>query len=489
MKKIIFILSLFFVGVLVSCVSYSANSEFLGDGVKSESSLFLPIILRNHPPEPGIFGIQIVKPNDMILKSAQNATVSWVREHSIRWIDVQPSKDDWNWDALASLEEFLIEANKKNLEVILIIHTTPDWAQKYEGMICGPIAEKNLVDFAYFMKEVVKRYSVAPYNVKYWELGNEPDVIWSSHNPTAPYGCWAETRTDDEFYGGGYYAEMLKHVYPAIKSIDPASKIIVGGLLLNCDPTNIGEEGACRLDELNFIPANFFEGILKSGGGNYFDIVSIHGYTQMGPDATNINPIKVELDHPYWRLIGGGVQGKINYINGMLGKYNVTNKPIILSEAGFLCKDCEPENDMLLKGKASYLTWLYVKNWAEGLKGVIWFTFDYPGWRNGSILGVDQSEDTLAYNALSFLSHELENGEYRKMISGLPDNAVGFEFSVPNNQRIWVLFSIDNNSYQASLPSGIVYIKDHLGEIVETNSVDNSVTVQPLEPIIIKMNR
>jgi hypothetical protein len=337
------------------------------------------------------------------------------------------------------------------------------------------------------MKEAVKRYSVPPYNVKYWELGNEPDVLWMNHDPSAGYGCWAETKDVDKFYGGGYYAEMLKHVYPAIKSVDPSSKVVIGGLLLNCDPTNIGKEGGCKPEEENVIPANFFEGILSSGGGSYFDIVSIHGYTQMGPDATNINPITIELNHPFWRLIGGGVQGKINYIKEMLGKYNVTNKSIILTESGFLCKDCEPDNEVLLKGKASYLTWLYVKNWAEGLKGVIWYTFDYPGWRNGSILGVDQSEDTLAYKALNFLTDELNDGEFKSNISGLPQNGVGFEFLVPGNQKTWILFTKDINSYNFSLPGSYLYVKNHLGEVITI--MDGKVTVKPLEPIIIRMNR
>jgi hypothetical protein len=39
-------------------------------------------------------------------------------------------------------------------------------------------------------------------------------------------------------FGGEYYGNMLKIVYPAIKSADPQAQVLVGGLLLDCDPVN-----------------------------------------------------------------------------------------------------------------------------------------------------------------------------------------------------------------------------------------------------------
>ena len=39
---------------------------------------------------------------------------------------------------------------------------------------------------------------------------------------------------NDPYYGGGYYAEMLKIVYPQIKAADPEAQILIGGLLLFC---------------------------------------------------------------------------------------------------------------------------------------------------------------------------------------------------------------------------------------------------------------
>jgi len=49
------------------------------------------------------------------------------------------------------------------------------------------------------MSELVTRYSKPPFNIKYWEIGNEPDIDPSLIAPTEPFGCWGDQ--NDEFYG------------------------------------------------------------------------------------------------------------------------------------------------------------------------------------------------------------------------------------------------------------------------------------------------
>jgi len=64
------------------------------------------------------------------------------------------------------------------------------------------------------MKALVVCYSVAPYNVKYWELWNEPDIAASSFPGNNIFGCWGDP--GDAYFGGGYYTVMLKVIYPKI---------------------------------------------------------------------------------------------------------------------------------------------------------------------------------------------------------------------------------------------------------------------------------
>ena len=76
------------------------------------------------------------------------------------------------------------------------------------------------------MSQAVQRYSQPPYNVKYWQIWNEPDVDYRFVPPTSNYGCLADPT--DPYYGGGYYAEMLKAIYGPIKQADPQSQVVIG---------------------------------------------------------------------------------------------------------------------------------------------------------------------------------------------------------------------------------------------------------------------
>ncbi|MCK4827856.1 hypothetical protein KA005_69650, partial [bacterium] len=192
-----------------------------------------------------------------------------VRYNALLWQKVEPNSGDRQWDAVAELESKLINAADFGLSTILIVRGTPSWAQKVPGAACGPVRQDKLADFASFLSDAVSRYSSPPFNVKFWELGNEPDVDPSLVRPNSVFGCWGDN--SDPYYGGGYYAEMLKVVYPAIKAADPEAKVLIGGLLLDCDPTYPPEGKDCK-------PGKYLEGILRNGGGEYFDIVSFHGY-------------------------------------------------------------------------------------------------------------------------------------------------------------------------------------------------------------------
>jgi hypothetical protein len=184
---------------------------------------FLPSVSSTFPFQT-VFGVempQIINKNG--LAEVAEAGTTWVRLNGALWADIEPDQaGQRDWSALSSLEEQLKNAAYRGLKVILIVRKTPVWAQKVPGSYCGPIAEEDLAAFGDFLKELVSRYSRHPFNVKYWELWNEPDVdpaladyIGGADNQ---FGCWGNIT--DAYYGGGYYGEMLKAVYPKIKEAD-----------------------------------------------------------------------------------------------------------------------------------------------------------------------------------------------------------------------------------------------------------------------------
>jgi hypothetical protein len=124
--------------------------------------------------------------------------------------------------------------------------------------------QEHFIGFAQFVAEAVERYSQPPYDVRYWEIWNEPDVGLGVIPAQSGFGCWGDP--DDPYFGGGYYAEMLKVVYPVIKQVNPEIIVLIGGLLLDCDPVDPPESppGSGILKDCS--SAKFFQGILEEGG-------------------------------------------------------------------------------------------------------------------------------------------------------------------------------------------------------------------------------
>jgi hypothetical protein len=288
------------------------------------------------------------------------------------------------------------------------------------------------------------------------------------------YGCWGDE--DDDYYGGGYYAEMLKAVYPAIKAADPSAQVLIGGLLLDCDPTNPPPNNSCK-------PAKFFEGVLRNGGSNYFDIVNFHGYPPYSTRDSG-GPLYNDLHTPGWEARGGMILGKINFLREVMAAYGV-NKPIMDTESALTCPEyipeCLPPGDEFYQAQADYVVWLFVRNWAEGIKGTIWYTFNGPGWRYSGLLDGNLNPRH-AYHALDFLSQELAGARYTARITQF-SSLQGYEFN-NTQKKIWVLWSPDGESYSISLPSGYQKVFNKYGNDITPSNGQLAVN----SPIYVEFN-
>ncbi len=398
---------------------------------------------------------------------AGDAGVHWVRFPAFDWDRIQPTRTStYDWQTVDEVS--LRNAADEGLQIIGTIKYTPAWAQKVPGSFCGPIRQDVLGEYAQFLTALVKRYSQGPYNIHYWELGNEPDVDPAWVGPRQIFGCWGDFQ--DPYYGGGYYAEMLKAAYPAIKAADPRAQVLIGGLLLDCDPTHPPQGQDCK-------PAKFLEGILSNGGGNYFDIVSFHGYHLYN------GALQWDELYPTWAARGGAVLGRIDFLREVMSAYGV-DKPLMHTEGGLLCHEnspfCNPPQPEFFQQQADYVVWLFVRNWAQGLHATIWYHFEGSGWRHSGLLDENQQSKP-AYDALKFLSQELDGAKYEKAVtrySGLR----AYEFSAPG-KRIWVLWAPDEQPHPITLPAGANKVYDKYG--VPVAPVGGKVTVK--SPIYVEL--
>lgn len=453
--------------MLISLQNVLAAQETFED-----KKIFLPIV-KNGERDKTVFGMEIVTLNEDRIKKAEESGTYWVRTIAFSWAKIEPIRKDppeYNWDAVD--ENYLKELNKKGLKTIAIIYHTPTWAEKIPGETCGPIHETKLDAYSQFVKAVVSRYGFSDYNIKYWEFINEPDAPWAGpFDSDIIFGCWGDT-SDGRYYGGEYYAEMLKFAYPAVKSIDPNGQVVLGGLLIGCDPTF--NPVAC--------PAgNFFRGILENGGGDFFDIANYHAYAWFG-----YNKIMDETD-TIWEYRGGAVKGKANYLEEIMEDYGIS-KPMILSEAALVCdahSDCDDTEEKLedfYEYQADYIMRLFSSSKTIGLLGSIWHKLDGDSWRYTGLLN-NNNEPKPAYNAFQFMTQEMQG----TTVLGESTDYSGvttYRFSASDKQ-IWVMWSTDQSDKAVNLPLNTIRVLDKYGTVIYYSPIPSRITIN--RPVYVEL--
>ena len=310
------------------------------------------------PPQP-VLGIEAASLSQDHLSLIEQAGAHWVRRNALLWSDVEPQEGDRNWAVVAGLEKELRDASSKGLKTILVIRSAPPWAQKVAGVACGPYREDKLAAFGRFMRDVAARYADPRYTVTHFELGNEPDIDHRLVPPDNIFGCWGDE--SDPYYGGGYYAKALQAAYTQIKIGNPKAQVLMGGLLLDCNPETSTRNAPCKT-------GLFLEGILNAGGGEHFDIVSVHAYDFWTGGIGNYANQK-------WRTssatTGPSIIVKTKYIRRLLNRYG-HSKPIMNTESAVLCWDCKTLSEAYTQTRAYYAARSFAAAKADALAANIW---------------------------------------------------------------------------------------------------------------------
>lgn len=468
---------LFFIGFVVlftGCNAISSKKDLLPvtaankQLVIEDQFVYLPLLLNNYPPT-NIMGAQLSQINDqkgLALMLAANS--KWTRQDYL-WEQVEPTEGTIQWSNAAAIDQQLVNAANSQMEVLLILGATPEWA-RYPGWGCGGrINPDKYSDFSIFMYEFVKRYSNPPYNVTYFEMWNEPDAA-------NLLGCWGDP-SDNDYYGGYAYGEMLILAYQAAKSANPNVEILVGGLLLDCDP-DLGLKNPdgtlkdCR-------PAHFLKGILEAGAGNSFDGVAFHAYDYYQGELGKYNNGNFAAS---WNTTGPVTLEKSKYLRDVLQTYGFQQKYLLNTEAALLCATCDPANATFQTTKAYYVAQEFSTAIVDGYAANLWYSV--YGDRNSGLLSPDNTPYP-AYYAFGFTSKALQNHDFVKKLTNYP-NVMGFEFVSKSGKRQWVLWSIDSQVHTITLsttPSSIHKI-DTTGNGVPL-SISTSVPIG-IAPVFIK---
>lgn len=114
---------------------------------------------------------------------AKQLGVGWSRE-IFAWSTLQPDPGKWNWERT---DQRLRDAQAEGVEILPDLGSTAPWATSIAGNDRSP--PKRVEDWQNFVEQVVARYSAAPFNLRYFQVWNEP---------TREAGFWAG-RTNRDF--------------------------------------------------------------------------------------------------------------------------------------------------------------------------------------------------------------------------------------------------------------------------------------------------
>jgi hypothetical protein len=399
------------------------------------SRTYLPLVLsisRSVTPSP--FAIETTSElrNRKVQTHAASLGASWIRINLVSWRDVKPTEDaTYNPNVLAYFEGQLLAAVRLGLTPVVVVDDSPRWATVGEYS-CGAIREDRHANFGNFMNWLVHRYSKPPYNVHYWELGNEPDVD-PEHSglPTDNvFGCWGDI-DDTEYFGGDDYGRMLNVVTPRIREADPNAKVLIGGLLL-ANPNSLASEGR---------PEYFLRGILSvPGAANNFDIVAYHAYTSWVGEPGEID---VDLANREWGSLGGLVVGKARFLREEMARYGV-DKPLWLNEAGYMCHayyvalaglDCRAAPDHYWQLQADHLVRMGVRTVNAGVAQFSWYTLNGPGWNQAGLLDNDQTPRP-SYTAYKQLVTRTLGSNLPPVLVPYGGEVEAYRFTFPQTTRV-----------------------------------------------------
>jgi hypothetical protein len=400
-------------------------------------TLYLPFIAKDFCPaalERMPFGVQILAEvdNPTAITLAGEAGAHWVRT-SLSWSRIEPVSTTVEYFDWTLYDQRFANLAAAGLNPIVTIGDNPTtWAAEYP---CGPITDTNLADFAEFLSAVVNRYKDPPYNVKYWELYNEPD-----NGDPINYGwlggCWG--------HYGEEYAAMLKVAYPAVKAADPEAKVVFGGLAYDW----FEDEGGPFVH-------SFIEDVLSNEGGNYFDIMNFHYYPAFA--------YRWEELYNCAGVRGKDVICKVAYLGGKLATYEV-DKPFVCTEINQWSGEEYGGSD---EKQSAYVVQSMARGASVDLQAIIWFTLvDFEEkWKYG-LLNPNYSPKP-AYLAYQTLAEELAGAWY---IRRLPDEETGaveieaYEFTVPCPDRLlWVVWTNGDTRRKMDFPVNKLRLVDKYG--------------------------
>jgi len=335
----------------------------------------------------------------------------WARVR-VDWALIQPHPPpaDYAWGPYH--DDKLRQVAKTGVQLIAHVDNIPEWAA---DLAYGPIHRDRLDDFAQFLTDLVNQYQQAPYNIRHWELFNEPDRTFLADHR----GGWG--------LNAGQYAEMLAMAYGVIKAADPDATVLMGGVAHDWFLEYGGPFYRYFPDEV----------IQAAGPGDNvpWDVTNLHYFPDFHKEWERWDPESEDringwlpaptcgdlFDSEGKPYETGGIDliAKVShFVNRMRTCFGV-EKPVWVTELGEHGHPGDPDS---LAQQARYVVQGYARGLAAGVKNIVWFVLVSPpyDYQTQGLLYQEGWSPKPAFYAYQTLTFELGGYTYTHAL-GVPD--------------------------------------------------------------------
>ena len=326
----------------------------------------------------------------------------------INWSQIEPNPPapdgtpTYSWDWYDS--RFKTIANG-GIQMLGSIMTSNGWAA---DPACSVLYPDRVDEFTRFLVDLVNHYKNPPYNIKFWEIINEPDYTWPD-GATKGLGCLG--------YHGAEYADLLQIAYSTIKSTDPRATVIQGGVAYD---SFIEYGGAFN--------RYFLDDVMAAGGGDFFDALNFHYFQDFHAEWERWDPNSpvrtsgalpaptcgIVDDNQGTAYYAGGIDviAKSSHIYNRMKTCFGVDKPIWLTETA------SPSNQdpLTQQEQARYVPKVYARALSFGIPSITWFALTTPNHPDGQGLLDDDFKPKPAYDAYQTMTSELMGFRYARTL-------------------------------------------------------------------------
>ena len=409
-----------------------------------------------------VLGVQSIAPSHFTSGGSTVKTAGANFVHfGIEWDDLAPGNPedppiepaDYNWTAYDTQMDL---AASLGFEIMITMGHNPMWAASFRR---GPVDCVPLTRFTDYVSAVVTRYSAPPYNVKFWALYNEPDVVGFTRpgftdcsGDSWAYGFGDEGVEYNGLNGPEHYAAHLQAAYNTIKAIDADAVVMNGGVAYD---SFVSEGG--------YFNEDFLDLIFTAGAGNYMDAMNFHFYPQHAPR---------------WETLTGlpGVMGKTQAIRDIMTTHGL-EKPFVCSElgesSGYGGSDPRTEDT-----QAIVVVKQFTRAVAAGNMIGIWYNMnDYPdpiAFGEHGLLDYPSFSAKPSLDALETLATLWPGFEFTGVLSNTEMGATNLEgylfWDQPGGEALYILWSADGSAQTITLPPGVTAVVDKFNDPVTYSS-------------------